>query len=105
MEWIKVASAHELGNDEAKTVGAGPYSVALYRLEDEFFATDSMCTHGKALLSEGFVEDGCIECPLHQGRFDIRTGKALCAPVTADLRTFPVKRDGDDVYIRLPAAT
>jgi 3-phenylpropionate/trans-cinnamate dioxygenase ferredoxin component len=62
-----------------------------------------MCTHGKALLSEGFLEDGCIECPLHQGRFDVRTGKAMCAPVTVDLRTYGVKREGDDIYVRTPA--
>jgi 3-phenylpropionate/trans-cinnamate dioxygenase ferredoxin component len=40
---------------------------------------------------------------LHQGRFDIRTGKALCAPVTVDVRTHAVKREGDDVYVQSPA--
>jgi nitrite reductase/ring-hydroxylating ferredoxin subunit len=103
MVWIKVAVAQELGNDEVKTVNVDGSAVALYCIEGEFFATESMCTHGKALLSEGFVEDGCIECPLHQGRFDIRTGKALCAPVTIDLRTCDVKREGDDIYVRSPA--
>jgi 3-phenylpropionate/trans-cinnamate dioxygenase ferredoxin component len=100
MEWIRVASASELGDDEAKTVNVAGNAVALYRIDDEFFATESMCTHGKALLSDGFVEDGCIECPLHQGRFDIRTGKALCAPVTIGLRTYSVKRDCDDIYVQ-----
>lgn len=105
MKWIKVASAQELGNDEVKTVNVDGFGVALYHVEGEFFATDGMCTHGKALLSEGFVEDGCIECPLHQGRFDIRTGKAMCAPVTVDLRTYAVKQEGDDIYVRSPAGT
>lgn len=105
MEWIKVASAQELGMDEVKAVNVAGYSIALYRIEAGFFATDSMCTHGRALLSEGFVEDGCVECPLHQGRFDIRTGKAMCAPVTVDLRTYAVKLEGDDIYVRSPAAT
>lgn len=63
MDWIKVASAQELSNDEAKTVDVAGYGVALYRIDDEFFATDSMCTHATALLSEGYVEDGCVECP------------------------------------------
>ncbi len=102
MDWIKVASAQELSNDEAKTVNVAGYGVALYRIEDEYFATDSMCTHATALLSEGFVEDGCVECPLHQGRFDIRTGKAMSAPVTVNLRTHPVKREGDDIYVLSP---
>ena len=102
MDWIRIASAQDLSNDEAKTVNVAGYSVALYRIEDEFFATDSMCTHATALLSEGFVEDGCVECPLHQGRFDIRTGKAMCAPVTVDLRTHAVKREGDNIYVLSP---
>jgi 3-phenylpropionate/trans-cinnamate dioxygenase ferredoxin subunit len=55
------------------------------------------------LLSEGYVEDGCVECPLHQGRVDIRTGKAMCAPVTVDLRTHAVKREGDHIYVLSPA--
>jgi len=50
-------------------------------------------------LSDGFVEDGKIECPLHQGQFDIRSGKALCAPATEDLRTYAVKLDGDEILI------
>lgn len=104
MDWIKVALAPELGNDEVKMVNVAGCGVALYRVEDEFFATDAMCTHGKALLAEGFVEDGCIECPLHQGRFDIRTGKAMCAPVTVDLRTHTVKREGDDIYVLSPGS-
>jgi len=103
MEWIKVASAQELSNDEAKTVNVAGQGVALFRIDGEFFATDSMCTHATALLSEGYVEDGCVECPLHQGRFDIRTGKAMCAPVTMDLRTHAVKREGDDIYVMSPA--
>jgi 3-phenylpropionate/trans-cinnamate dioxygenase ferredoxin subunit len=101
MEWIKVASATELSDDEAKTVNAAGNAVALYRMHGEFFATQALCTHATALLSEGYMEDGCIECPLHQGRFDIRTGKAMCAPVTVDLQTYPVKREGDDIYLSL----
>ena len=103
MDWIKVASAQELSNDVENTVDVAGYGVALYRIDDEFFATDSMCTHATALLSEGYVEDGCVECPLHQGRFDIRTGKAMCAPVTVDLRTHAVKREGDHIYVMSPA--
>ena len=103
MEWIRTACADELENDEVKAVNVAGRRIALYRCDDEFFATDNMCTHAEALLSEGYVEDGCIECPLHQGRFDIRTGKAMCAPVTVDVRTHAVKRDGDDIYVQSPA--
>ena len=63
-----------------------------------------MCTHATGLLADGWVEDGEIECPLHQARFDIRTGKALCEPATEDLRTYPVKVEGGDVLIDLERA-
>jgi 3-phenylpropionate/trans-cinnamate dioxygenase ferredoxin subunit len=103
MEWIKVVSAQEVDDDSVIAVNVDGHRIALYRSGGEFFATDNMCTHAEALLSEGYVEDGCIECPLHQGRFDIRSGKALCAPVTVDVRTHAVKREGDDVYVQSPA--
>lgn len=104
MRWIKVATASELGDDEAKTVRVPEGAFALYRVDGEFFATQASCTHATALLSEGYIEDGCVECPLHQGKFDIRTGKAMCAPVTVDLRTYPVKQEGGDVFLSLEAA-
>lgn len=105
MEWIKVASARTLADDEVTTVDVEGHSVALYRIDNAFFATDNLCTHGRAMLSEGFIEDGCIECPLHQGRFDIRTGKAMGAPVSVDLRTYAVKQEGDSIYVQSPTAS
>lgn len=104
MNWIRIASAHDLQDDEVISVNVGGARVALYRSEGEFFATDNRCTHAEALMSEGYLEDGCIECPLHQARFDIRTGRALCAPATVDLRIHAVKREGDEIYILEPAA-
>lgn len=90
MEWVDVAAVAELG-DEPLGVTVGTRAVALYRVEGEVYATDSQCTHGNANLCDGYLEGHEIECPLHQGRFDVRTGRALCAPLTLDLRTHPVK--------------
>jgi apoptosis-inducing factor 3 len=87
--------------DGVTGVNVDGITIAVYRLGDEVFATHGICTHALAFLSDGWVEDGKIECPLHQGQFDIRTGKALCSPVTEDLRVYPVKRDGDDILINL----
>jgi anthranilate 1,2-dioxygenase large subunit len=106
MAWQRVASISEIDADGVLGVDVDGSSVALYRLGNEVFATAGICTHALAMLSDGFVEDGKIECPLHQGQFDIRSGKALCAPVTEDLRTYAVKLEGDDVCIDMerPAA-
>ena len=65
--------------------------IALYDIEGQVFATDDICTHAYAKLSDGWFDKGEIECPLHAGRFDARTGKATAPPCVDDLKTYPVK--------------
>jgi anthranilate 1,2-dioxygenase large subunit len=101
MAWQHAASLNSIRDGGVIGVDIDGTPVALYRLHSEIFATHGICTHALALLSEGWVEDGKIECPLHQGQFDIRTGKALCAPLTQDLRTYAVRLEGDDVFVDL----
>ena len=103
MNWIKIATTDQLEDDEVMPVTAGEAKLALYRSAGEYFASDNVCTHAYALLSDGYLEDGCIECPLHQARFDIKTGKAMCAPATADIRIYPLKIENDDIYVDLQA--
>lgn len=81
----------------------GQQFIALYRLTgEEFHATDDICTHGQAFLSDGWVTDECtIECPLHGGCFDIRTGKAVEPPVDVDIPTFPVRVENGEVLLTL----
>ena len=102
MAWQRVASFSEIEVDGVLGVDVNGSPVALYRLSNEVFATSGICTHALALLSEGFVEDGRIECPLHQGQFDVRSGKALCAPAEHDLDVFEVKVEGSDLLVKLP---
>jgi nitrite reductase/ring-hydroxylating ferredoxin subunit len=102
-EWVRVASASEVATGQVIAVKLGDRDVALYHLDSgEFCATDNVCTHEFARLSNGFLEDNEIECPLHAGRFDVRTGAALCPPVDTDLEVFEVKLSGDDVLIKQP---
>jgi 3-phenylpropionate/trans-cinnamate dioxygenase ferredoxin subunit len=101
MAWIKAASTHDVPEGEVLGRELDGNHIALYRYEGEYFAGSNVCTHQFALLSEGYFEDGCIECPLHQASFDVRTGKALCAPATEDIKVFPVKVEGDDIFVDL----
>lgn len=90
--FIDVAAASDIPDGDVVGRVVDGREIALYRLGDEVLATDARCTHGDASLCGGFVEpDGSIECPLHQGRFDIRTGRALCAPLTHDLAVHSVQ--------------
>ncbi|WP_207958618.1 non-heme iron oxygenase ferredoxin subunit [Pigmentiphaga sp. D-2] len=76
-------------------------ALAVYNLDGEFFVTDDRCTHGEASLCEGEIDGGDIECPFHQGTFDIRTGKPTGAPCRIALKTYPVViRDGS-VHVRI----
>lgn len=101
MTWREVISLDELRPDTVKGLDIDGTPVALYRLDEEVFATHGICTHALAFLADGFVEDGKIECPLHQGLFDIRSGKALCAPLTKDVQTFAVKVESGKVFVDL----
>ena len=92
-----VAGWHDVGEPEDFPDGAvwpvvvDGLPVAVFRDGEGLFALYDLCTHGAAKLSDGWVEDGCVECPLHQGTFDIRTGAPCKAPVTEAVRTFPVR--------------
>ena len=96
-----VAKTTEIAEDEAKKVIIGDDHIAIFNLGGDFFATDDICTHAYASLAEGYIEDDCVECPLHAGRFDIRTGKAQGVPVTEDIKTYKVKIDGDEIYVEV----
>ena len=103
-DFIDVAAADEVPDRDVVGRLVGEREIALYRLGDEVLATDARCTHGDASLCGGFVEpDGSIECPLHQGRFDIRSGRALCEPLTEDLTVHEVQVADGRVWVRLRA--
>ncbi|HUH87600.1 MAG TPA: non-heme iron oxygenase ferredoxin subunit [Pusillimonas sp.] len=99
--WIKIAQVGQVDEDESLAIELDGKQLALHHTEGEYFVTDNVCTHQYALLSDGYIEDGCVECPLHQAQFDLRTGKAMCAPATEDIKVYEVKTEGDDILIAL----
>jgi 3-phenylpropionate/trans-cinnamate dioxygenase ferredoxin subunit len=99
--WVRVASTDDLEEDDVMEILVGDLTLALYRTEDGFFATDGICTHELARLCDGFVFGNIIECPKHQGRFDVRSGKPKGAPVHVALRTYPVRVVGTDLEVGL----
>ena len=99
--WVKAANRANLAEGEVLGVIVSGKEIALYDLDGEVFATDDICTHAYAKLSDGWLDKGEIECPLHAGRFDVKTGKALCPPVTEDVKTYPVRIAGEEIQIKL----
>ncbi|BBR58958.1 MULTISPECIES: non-heme iron oxygenase ferredoxin subunit [unclassified Klebsiella] len=98
--WIFAAELADLPEDDVIGIAINGRDIALYRTDEGVFASDNQCSHGNARLSDGFLEDGEIECPLHQGRFCIKTGKAMCSPLTKGVAIYPVQIDGEQVYLR-----
>ncbi len=100
-DWIDALATDDLPADDVLGVTVAGRDVAVYVVGDEVYATDNICTHGHARLCDGFLEGHEIECPLHQGKFDVRDGTPLCDPVTDALRSYPVKIEGGRVFLRI----
>jgi naphthalene 1,2-dioxygenase system ferredoxin subunit len=99
--WVEALSTAELPTDDVLGVVVNGRDIAVYTVGGDVYATDNICTHGQARLCDGFLDGHEIECPLHQGKFDVRNGQPLCDPVTEAVRSYPVKIDGPRVYLQL----
>lgn len=97
-KWYEVALTSDLSPGEVMYVEVGNDPVALINLEGEFYAVSDICTHEEASLSDGEVVGDEIECPLHGGAFEIRTGLPANFPVVVPVETYDVKVEGDVVY-------
>ncbi|GAB5469676.1 MAG: MocE family 2Fe-2S type ferredoxin [Rhodospirillales bacterium] len=100
-DWHRVCPADAIDVEEVAPFDHEGQSYAVYNTPKGYFATDGYCTHEIEDLTEGLVVGTTIECPLHQGRFDIPSGKALSPPVCVDLKTYLVKVEDGVLYIRI----
>ena len=100
--WIEVCPADAVAKGDVIRFDHGERTFAIYRsVDDHYYATDGLCTHGQVHLSGGFVMDNIIECPKHNGRFDFTTGQAKGAPACVNLGIYPVKVEAGKVFIHL----
>ena len=74
--------------------------IVLAHVESEFYALRDVCGHRNAPLSRGRLDGYSIECPLHFATFDVRNGRLIDGPISADVPTYQVKVDGDTVYLK-----
>jgi 3-phenylpropionate/trans-cinnamate dioxygenase ferredoxin component len=89
----------DIGDESAIGVELDGVLVCLAKTKGDVFAISDICSHADVALSEGEVEDGTVECWLHGSRFDLGTGLPLGLPANRPVATYPVKIDGDDVYV------
>jgi naphthalene 1,2-dioxygenase ferredoxin component len=98
-EWVAVAPRAALGEGDMMAVTARGKEIALYCVGGAVYATDNLCTHAFANLTDGFLDGDEIECPLHAGRFKVTTGEGLGPPIPCDLQTYKVRVAGDMIEV------
>ena len=99
-QWIDAAPVADVPAEDVIGIIVGARDIALYNVDGEIYATDNLCTHGHARLCDGFLEGHEIECPLHQGKFHIATGKAVGVPCIEDIRVYAVKVEDGAVLLK-----
>lgn len=98
--FVAVAKTGDLAPGEMKFVAVDGERRVLANVEGGFFVLKDVCGHRNAPLSRGKLDGYEIECPLHFARFDVRTGRLLDGPVSADVSAYEVWVDADTVYVR-----
>lgn len=100
-QWIQVGAFDDIDDEDVMRFDHAGQTYAIYRVADKVYASEGLCTHEHVHLCDGLVMEHVIECPKHNGRFDIRDGRALGAPVCVNLNTFPAKVEDGQVFIKV----
>lgn len=100
---IELCAINDIALGEARqfAVPGRAEKIAVFHLADGFFALDDQCSHGVASLAEGEIdlEDGVVECPFHQGAFEIATGRACAAPCVLPMKTHALVVEGGRIFL------
>jgi len=97
--WITVASATEIPVGGSRVLRLEDQPIAVFHLDEGWYAIDDVCTHDGGPVAEGRLEGCIIECPRHGATFDVRTGAALTFPAVSPVATYAVRVVGDDVQV------
>lgn len=101
-QWIPVCAADAIETEGAIRFDHSGRTFAIYRSpDDEYFCTDGLCTHEAVHLADGLVMDYAVSCPKHSGEFDYRSGEAVRMPACKNLKTYPAKLEGSQVFIAI----
>ena len=100
-QWIDTVAFDEIDDEDVARFDHAGRTFAIYRVKGQVYASDGLCTHEQVHLCDGLVMGHVIECPKHNGRFDVRDGRPLGAPVCEKLATYPAKVDGGRILIEI----
>jgi 3-phenylpropionate/trans-cinnamate dioxygenase ferredoxin subunit len=100
-QWVKVAAVGEVAPGQKKQIDLDGVEVVLCNVDGEYCAIEDVCTHDGAPLGNGRLRGDQITCPRHGARFSVKTGAALSMPAVEPVDTYPVKIDGNDIFIEV----
>ena len=100
-EWQKVAALGDISPGTARELTAGGRVIALFNVDGTYFALDGICPHAGGPLGEGDLSGSVVTCPWHGWQFDVTTGRNALNPRIEQSR-FPVKIEGNDIWVELP---
>ena len=99
-EWVHVAKVEDFPRGTVRTVEIEGTAIAVFNLQDHYYAIEDVCSHEAETLSDGEVEGEEIVCPRHGAHFSILTGAALSPPAYEPVTTFPVQVEGGMVKVK-----
>lgn len=102
-EFVEAARAGEVRPGTMKRVELRGWRILLANVAGRLYAVDDTCTHEEASLSTGVLKGELVKCPLHNSRFNVRTGEVLEEPAEEPLRTYPVREEGGRILVGVPA--
>jgi nitrite reductase/ring-hydroxylating ferredoxin subunit len=99
-DFVPVAQIGDISPGAMKCVAVDRERVLVANVDGRFYAISDICGHRNAPLSRGRLTGHVVECPLHFAQFDVRSGKLIDGPVSADVAAYEVRVDGDMVLVK-----
>jgi nitrite reductase/ring-hydroxylating ferredoxin subunit len=99
--FVKVAKTHDLAEGGMVAVMVGDSEILLARVQGQYYAVSNVCSHAYAWLDQGDLRPATweVQCPLHQGRFDLRTGKPTAGPANQPVQVYAIRVEGEDILV------
>ncbi len=94
-----VAKVGEIAQGGRKIVEVEGREIALFNLGNKYYAFENICPHQAGPVGEGEISDGdTIACPLHEWRFNIKTGLSPDFQGIA-VKTFQVRVENENIIL------
>ena len=98
--WISVFSVDDIENGQHRVVDIDDTEVVIFKVDNDFFAIENVCSHDGGEIASGVLENGEIICPRHGARFCIKTGDVKSPPAYEGVESYAVRIENNIVQIQ-----